>query len=272
MIGKRRADAQRALLRAALDAAEGRKRAGVIIPYMPLAQAIEMAAADERARVLLHSAEATLDVPDGGLASLLASIGTRRRWKVQNELTRFSEMGNVMRWSPVTPELEDVAAELIARNRAKYGSHQGADWMRSIFAGQRRTGILNKAVAALALRDQQIVSIAVSYRFGDHLHLRYFGADYSVDHNDFRYFVLCYYAPLDYAAAHGIRTYHESIASLEAKSARGAKVEPLAAVVATTDGIAVTRDVAARHNQLFAQAFREQFSSRLGSDWSICSE
>jgi uncharacterized protein len=269
VIGPRRAAALRTLMRAMLEAAEQRQRIGVVIPYMPLAKAIEIAAADEHARILIHSAEAILDVPDGGLASVLAEAGTRRRWKTRNELAVFAEKGNVTHWSSITPELENAAAELIAQNRARHGSHQGAAWMRRVLAGQRRAGVLDRAVAAVAVRDQRIISIAIFYHFGNYLHLRYFGSDYAVEDNDFRYFVLCYYAPLDYAATHGIRTYSESISSLEAKSSRGATIEPLAAVVAFTGHSALATDLVAKHNREFVRAFRTRFRHRLGSDWSI---
>ncbi|RDK03222.1 hypothetical protein DLM46_08755 [Paraburkholderia lacunae] len=269
VVGQRRGGTLTKLLHSALALAERRGRTGIVVPYMPLAKALELACADERGRVLLHSAEARINVPSGGLQEMMGLVGTRHRWRTRDELSTFARKGNRVEWTPLTSEIEEIAARLIAQNRSKHGSSQGVEWMRRMFAGQRQSGVIKNAIAAVAYRRDQAVAVSVFYRFGQTLHLRYFGSDYAVDDNDFRYFVLCYYDPLDYAAARGISQYHLSTSSLQAKSLRGALVEPLAAVVLSVDGDGPERDDVDRHNRQFTKRFRQQFASRLSPDWSL---
>lgn len=270
--GSRRRLALGAILASALRLASERRLAGIVVPYMPLVCAREAASTCDGACVVLHSAEAVQYVPPGGFAEMLASWRSHDRVRTNTELAAFARFGNRAEETPLTTTLIEPAVRLIAATRAKYHSPQGEGWLRRLFDGQRRAGLLDQAIAMVARRDDgRMAGISVSYRFGRMLHLRYFGSDYGLTEHDFRYFTLCYYLPPDYAARQGLRQICLSISALEAKARRGALVEPLAALVAFTGGVTLSPDIVSRHNEGFAQALRRQLPSRLGPDWALAS-
>ncbi|RIJ12854.1 GNAT family N-acetyltransferase [Pseudomonas sp. 91RF] len=268
-LGSSRDRILRSIMQASVDLAQKRGLAGVLAPYMPLGKALELAAWHDQARVILHSAEASLAVPPGGLAGAMEVIDKRSRWRTRKELSVFAERGCRVEWRTFDPELEQVASGLIAQNRSKYGSQQGAMWMRRMFDGQRRSGVLDAAIAAVAYRSDKVIAVAVFYRLGKTLHYRYFGSDYRVTDDDFRYFVLSFYELLDWAAAHGVETVELSTSSLQAKSLRGGIVNPLAAVVLLTDSAPPSHESVARHNTCFAVEHRDAFKRRLSPDWNL---
>ncbi len=268
--GRRRHAVLRRVLAAARRIAIEKDRACVVIAYMPLRRALEAADADEHACVLLHSAEAVQPAPAGGLQAMLASWRTHDRVRSKAELAAFGRCGNRAVFTPVTPAVAESAARLIADTRAKHHSVQGEEWMRRIFDSQRRSGVLDAAVAIAAVRaDGRSSAVCVSYRFGRALHVRYFGSDYSFLDNDFRYFVLCYYLPVDYAAGRGLTQCRLATSALDAKARRGASIEPLAALVLLTDRTPIDAEAVDRHNRRFAAYVHQQFPSRVSGEWSL---
>jgi predicted N-acyltransferase len=239
-----------------------------IVPFIPLRLAKEIADNCSQARVLMHSAEATLSVPAGGLDSQLESFCSHHRIRSKAELTAFSHYGNHVEWCQLDDELLENAARLIASNREKYGSHQGIDWMRRIFDGQKKSSVINAAVAAIAWRGQKMLGITIFYRFGSALHARYYGSDYSCEDNDFRYFALTYYHALNYAAKYGFRECRLSISALKAKTLRGAKIEPLSALL-LFEHAPLSIGECDEYNHRFYQGYKEQYGSHLTSDWRL---
>ncbi|CBJ80642.1 hypothetical protein XBJ2_1480010 [Xenorhabdus bovienii str. Jollieti] len=240
-----------------------------IMPFMPLHQALEVARYYPHARVLMHSGEATLSVPAGGLDSQLQQLCSHHRVRANAELAAFARLGNRVEWCRLDDYLLEAAAELIANNRGKYGSHQGIDWMQRIFDGQKKSSVINTAVAAVAKRDEQILGVTIFYRFGETLHARYYGSNYQIDDNDFRYFVLNYYSSLDYAAKNGIRECRLSISALRAKTRRGAKIEPLAALLLFENAVPLSISECEDYNRLFYQHYQQQFGTHLTHDWAL---
>lgn len=270
--GARRAAAWATLLSAARQCAERRACAGVIVPYVPLAHALEVAATVKSAEVLLHSAEASQRVPTDGLAGMLASRSALHRRRVQAELDAFERFGNRIEWRQLDDDLVPIAARLIAANRSKYGSKEGEQWIRHVLSAQRRAGVARSAIAAVARRGDRLTAISVFYRFRGALYGRYFGSDYAVTDNDFRYFVLSYYAPLDYASAHGMTHCQLSISALDAKIRRGAVVEPLAAIVLLCGPERLDRRALDKHNARFTQDMRRRYTRHLSDAWESIDE
>lgn len=267
--GRGRERTLRVLLRAAAGLAAKCGRAGVVIPYMPLEKALELAAQHEDARAIVHAADASLTVYAGGMDAKLHRVDARDRYRIRREMSVFAEHGGRIEWRRFDADLERVAADLIAQNRARHGSMQGQAWMRRMLEGQRRAGVLETAMVAVARRGRSIVGLTVFYPFGKILHCRYFGSDYAVDDQDYRYFVLSFDAPQEQAADRGMEAIDLSISSLRAKSLRGAAIRPLAAVVLLGDDGAPDRDAVARHNARFAARHRAEFKQRLSPAWSL---
>ncbi len=103
--------------------------------------------------------------------------------------------------------------------------------MRGMFEGQKQSRILHTAIAAVSKRENQITGITILYHFGKIIHWRYYGSDYRIDNNNFRYFILGYYHSIDYAEKNGVREYRLSVSSLLAKTSREDKLESLAALL-----------------------------------------
>lgn len=242
---------------------------GTIIPFMPLQQAQEVARSYPHARVIMHSAEAAITVLDGGLDSQLRHLRSRHRERINTELAAFSRSGNQVEWCQLDEHRLDLFAELIANNRGKYGSHQGIDWMKRIFDGQKKSSVIHSGIAALAIRDKQILGVTIFYRFGEALHARYYGSDYRTDDNDFRYFVLSYYYSLDYAAQNGIRECRLSISALRAKSLRGAQIEPLAALLLFNHSAPLSVSECEHYNHLFYQSYQQEHRTHLAPNWAL---
>lgn len=260
--GPQRTSVQARVLNAARERAREWGRAGVIMPYMPLAAATELAACHADARVLLHAAEAVADIPAGGKDALLSRLGRHNRKRRRAEQRSFAQAGYTIDVAEIDGVV-DAAADLITRNRRKYGSEQGSDWMHRVFAAQRRVGLFDQAVVLVCRRATQVVALVVCYRHGDVLHVRYYGSERTTDSRCSPYFVLAGHAPLEYAAATGLRTVHLSTSSLEAKARRGATLQPLAAVV-LSEHESIERSHVRAHNQHFAARYRARFGG-----WSL---
>ncbi|EQB0377755.1 peptidogalycan biosysnthesis protein [Serratia marcescens] len=267
--GMRRGEALSSIAEMLAKSAEIRGCYATIVPFMPLRQALEVAHHYPHARVLMHSAEATIPVPAGGLNSQLKQLCSHHRVRANAELATFSRLGNRVEWCRLDEHLLEPATELIANNREKYGSHQGIDWMRRIFEGQKKSSVIDTAVAAVAKRDNQILGITIFYRFGETLHARYYGSNYQINDNDFRYFVLTYYHSLDYAAKNGIRECRLSISALSAKTLRGAKIEPLAALLLFENAPPLSTSECEGYNRLFYQRYQQLHGTHLTSDWAL---
>ncbi|KRR29858.1 peptidogalycan biosysnthesis protein [Bradyrhizobium retamae] len=266
--GRRRHQALAELGRCALEYAQQRGYAGFVMPYMPYQAAVEFADAIGGA-VVLHSAQASLEVPDTGLAGMMASWRAHDRNQTKSEIAAFRRMGSRVEWG-VPDELDDsVAADLITQNRSRYGGMQDREWVQGILAGQRKSGVSYFGAAAVSKRDEDMTALAIFYRFGATLHLRYFGANYSLDLNDYRYFVLCYYEPLNYAAANGLTKLRLSTSALRAKVNRGAKIEPQALVVKCADEQQICHSEAKRHNHRMLREYQDKFPGHLSRDWEL---
>lgn len=266
---RRRAGVLASLLATATDVARAGGRSGVIMPYLPVDIAAELAAAHRDALMLLHSAEAVVYVPGRGTQDLFEQAGGHNRRRRRRELRDFTANGYTLEWTDVTPEVAESVAPLIAGTRSKYGNDQGTAWIRRVFTAQREVGLLNSAKALLCRRAGRLAFAAVCYRHADTLHGRYFGADAAASRNGYPYFVTTCYAPVDYATQEGLRRVFLSVSSLEAKVRRGARLDPLAAVVLDLAG-GVDEQTAHSHNIRFAQDHLDRFAGRpnaLGPGW-----
>lgn len=259
------------LLGAVVADAEASGMAGVIMPYMPVSAAGELAANHPDARVVLHAAEAVIDIPADGIDGIRRRVGRHNRKRRRQELLAFARVGHTLEWADITGSVVEDAAVLIANNRRKYGSIQGPEWLHRVFDAQRRTGLLDDAVALLCRRSERLSAAVICYRRDSGLHVRYFGDDGTEDNRRGRvYFVLGCHAPMEYAVRAGLRRVHLSTSSLEAKVRRGATLEPLAAVVLLCGGDSPARAAVQRHNRRVVDEYRQRFvdhPSALGPAW-----
>ncbi|WP_433188525.1 GNAT family N-acetyltransferase [Actinoallomurus sp. CA-150999] len=268
--GERREEVLRALLAEARAEARRRGAAGVVWPYLPGPAARELAGSASGARALLQTADTMLHVPADGMDGLADTARREDRNKWRRESRAFEAHGGTVEWRSLADAAPDRIAELVAGTRARYGSGGGIERMRRVLAAQQTAGVARHAVVCLARHEGRIVAAAVFYRHHDWLYGRYWGVD--EDAPPFAYYVLTHYAAVNWAAAHGLRRIHLSVSAWEAKVRRGARLFPLAMVVASADGLpdlVSDADVAA-HNSRVAGSWRERFRSRpeaLDASW-----
>lgn len=258
------------LMRHAYRIAAESRAAGVVAPYLPLATARELAAAQPGAHIMVHDADATIAVPPGGFEELmaLASRSDRHTWR--RELRAFFEDGNTVTWTAVTDDVIEIAAVLIANTRARYGNHTGPDTLRRAFAAQRASGALDQAVAALCLRNDRPIGISIFYRHGQQLYGRYTGFDYAHLTPTFQYFVLCYYEAVRWAAINNVNRLRVAVSAPEAKVKRAAKLSPLVAVVLPLNGHQLDEHAIRDHNVNCVKRWQDKFGQHgnsLTADW-----
>lgn len=240
--------------------------AGVLLPYIPLEKALHLSKHHPDAQVLLHDAEASQHISPGGLDDTISSWKKHYRTRTRAEIGAFHHHGNQIEWSFITPELEETLIDLVSMNRSKYGSTSGRSWMRKVFMSQRRSRTTDHSVVALSRKNGQINAATIFYRFGSSLHARYFGSDYRKEENDYRYFVLSYYAPLIHAPEYGLKTSHLSISALDAKAKRGGCIKPLATVLILRNG-KLAESLVKRHNFAITANHQKRFRKHLTPEW-----
>ncbi|RMI47275.1 hypothetical protein EBO15_03570 [Actinomadura harenae] len=259
-----------ALLHGARTVARSRGAAGVIMPYLAAADARDLARAHPRATVLLHDADATMDLPAGGFAEHLAGMPQGDRTRRRAELRAFERAGTRVEWRALTGATSRVAADLITQNRARHGGTADPRWMRRSFAAQRRCGVLDQAVGHFGIRDGRPVAVTVCYTHHDRLYARYYGFDYRNAEPACEYFVLAYCAPLDYAAVHNLHRYRLAVSAWDVKARRGATLSPLAAVVLALGHDVCSPQRAAVFNHEVARQWQGRLAGRpraLGRGW-----
>ncbi|MFG6178781.1 peptidogalycan biosysnthesis protein [Halomonas sp. THAF12] len=264
--GSRRHEALALLLHELQCKASHNGMTGVLLPYMPLKKALQVSSHHPDAQVLLHDAESFQPITEGGLEANISSWKKHYRTRTRAEMEAFHHHGNQIDWSPITQDIESDLIDLVSMNRAKHGSEQGKSWMQKVFSSQRKSKVLDHAIAALSRKQGKINAATIFYRFGKSLHARYFGSDYGEHENEYRYFVLSYYAPLAWASQHGIRTSHLSISALEAKAKRGGHIEPLATVSILSKG-RLSDSLVERHNLTITANHQKKFRKHLSNDW-----
>jgi predicted N-acyltransferase len=269
---KDRANSLHALLRGALSYAKTSGLAGIIMPYLPISAAMELATTHKDARVVWHSAEANIDVPAGGLEELLQKTSSNNRRHRYREIQQFTKSGYTIEWCELNEEIAERVSVLVSNTRSKYGSSQGSNWIGQIIKAQLQTGLARDARVCLCHHNNAIVAAGLCYQKADSLHARYFGRDYAHAQEGSTYFVTAYYAPIDYMAKHRLKRFCLSTSALEAKARRGATIDPLAAVVLFAEEVPLHPLEVQKHNQSFINEHRERFTaypSSLSPTWNM---
>ncbi|GAA1394704.1 GNAT family N-acetyltransferase [Kitasatospora putterlickiae] len=268
--GEARARTLDTLLGTALRLARERGLDGVVMPYLAADDARELARRQPRATVLLHDADANLAVAVGGYAEQLARMSQPDRTRRRAERRACERGDTTVEWRPLDRrEAVRRTAALVTQTRARYGGTADPGWMLRSFEAQARTGVLDRAVACFAVRDGHPVAVNVCYPHGDRLYARYFGFDHRAAEPHGEYFVLCYQAPVDYAAACGFRRYRLAISAWRIKIRQGAVLSPLAVVVLPRHGRLCDPGTARRHNARTARLWATRCAAR---PWALAPE
>ncbi|MEN3112285.1 GNAT family N-acetyltransferase [Uliginosibacterium paludis] len=214
------AEARRTLLQGVLESA---RQSGLSSFHMLFAQPDELAWADEAGCLTRHAVQfhwQNRGYPD--FDAFLAALTRDKRKKIRQERRYVREAGVSLRTlegAAIEPEHWAFFTRCYERT---YALHHSAPYLNLDFF--QRLGRSLPAHCVLLIARQQDEDIAASLLLRDHdtLYGRYWGALREVS---CLHFEACYYAPIDYAIAHGIARF-EGGAQGEHKLARG--LEPVA--------------------------------------------
>ncbi|MDX1374687.1 MAG: GNAT family N-acetyltransferase [Burkholderiales bacterium] len=154
---------------------------------------------------------------DADFEAFLARMSHRRRKNIRQERRRVREAGVSFRWLH-DGQIESAHWEFFYRcYRTTYAAHGSRPYLNLPFFRRFGATLGQHAVMVLAERANAPVAASLLVRGGDALFGRYWGA---IEHIPLLHFECCYYQPIEYAIAEGLRSF-EGGAQGEHKLFRG---------------------------------------------------
>jgi hypothetical protein len=183
-------------------------------------------------RHFVVDAEAVISVPDGGIEEHLGSLPARQR-QFRREIRRFERSGcetRVLRLADCYGELGELSAALLG----KYG--RVVDPVAEVDRfGRQAVETSDISTVLGAYLKSTMVGFAHFIRWGDTFYARSVGFDYTVARDASLYFNLVYYQAIQHSAAIGVRSINYGCDAFDAKTARGARLRPLWALLLDAD-------------------------------------
>ncbi|MEO3753202.1 GNAT family N-acetyltransferase [Streptomyces sp. B6B3] len=214
-----------ALLRAALDLAAARGRAGVVLPFLPTS-AVARIGRVLPVTVAFDTPEAVLPGIGGGLPDYLRALPGKRRYTARREIARYDAAG----WHTRTERLADClpeAARLVSLVERRHGRNTPDILLLRLF--RRQAEATDHRAVVLSCRDDRgaMVACSINYAWRGTLYNRAVGLDPDRLRDAFEYFNLLVYRAVDHAGDHGLNRLHLSVEPSHAKLQRGAVLAPL---------------------------------------------
>jgi predicted N-acyltransferase len=141
---------------------------------------------------------------DGWLGGLTAA----RRKKIRRERRRILEAGVVCRWRPghhLSPKELELVYKLYA---VTYYNHGMLPYLKPAFFPQLARHMPAALAICFAHRGEETLACAVFFHDDTTLYGRYWG---SFEWIHSLHFELCYYQGIEYAIAHGLKTFHPGV-------------------------------------------------------------
>jgi uncharacterized protein len=214
-----------ALLEAAAAVAAEEGYAGVVLPCLSTSALLDVARVTE-VRAAFEAAEAEFTGCGEGLQSYIARVRRSARMKIRADRARFIAAG----WQVKVLSLDECwreAARLLTVLEHKYDRPSRPDGqLERTLAGQAK--LLSRSSLVFAcVDDQEIVGLALLYRWRSTLYERLVGFDYGRLRDAREYFNLAFHEPIAYCQNHDLDRVHVGIGTWEAKGFRGAFMRPL---------------------------------------------
>lgn len=216
------------LLQGAQDVARSHGFEGVALLYLTDVALSEVRALEPRHTFPLAQ-DAVLDIEFEGLAEYVDWLPSRKRRQVRSDLEGLrSEDVVIERCSLESAVLE--MAPMVSNVQRKYGHNDTTDDCVAGLRAQARW--LNDLGHVFLARDRagEPLGCSLFYHFGDALYGRVVGFA-EARHVPNLYFALYFYEPVDLARDVGARSLYFGLASLEAKTRRGAAKRTLSACI-----------------------------------------
>jgi predicted N-acyltransferase len=187
------------------------------------------------AEVLTVGADTRIDVQWQSFDDYLSWLSSKRRYTIRREIAQFESAG----YTVTTGRLSDwyeQAGLLLANLQRKYGSgpQDTAFWVTYL---ERQAAELDDvSLLFLCHSKGDVVAFSLLYEWEGGLYGRACGFDYDRAGSNAEYFNLAYYLPLRHAISRGFNVLHLGMGSYEAKTLRGARLDPLWSVVTGPKG------------------------------------
>jgi len=183
---------------------------------------------------LLWGLGTSMDVEWDGFEGYLASLNAHRRSTVRRDLGRFSAGAATVTIEPLS-QLVAEGARLAANVQQRFGN---ADTTESVeeYLGALAAEVDAESRVFTARRGSDLLGFGLAFEYERCLYMRLVGFDYERMGDESLYFEVCYYAPIRYAAEHGLRRIDFGAASHRPKLLRGARPSPRFVVVAAPEG------------------------------------
>ncbi|ATE55769.1 GNAT family N-acetyltransferase [Actinosynnema pretiosum] len=225
--------------------------------YLPLEEALEVAAAHEGAVVVLQDVENVLRL-DWTFDDYLSWLPRNRRTRVRRELRDFAESGRTVEELELSGVV-DVIAPLNNALMQKYG-HTWYSLDRALEVYDRQARHLSADSSVLLVRDEgRPAAFALRYRRDDRLYSRVVGFDYDLPGRS-DYFTVLMYEAVRTGLERGLTAINLGVGTYEAKLGRGALPVPLYSVfTGVGEPLPVAPGVVEAHNRRKIAEFADQF-------------
>lgn len=175
--------------------------------------------------------DATIPLPGRAFDDYLAGLGSKRRVAVRRERRAFTEAGYEVRALRLS-QCAEAAGALLAQLQRRHG-HDADPAAMAALLREQAAGMDDTGTVLTAWADGAMAGFSLFYVHAGTVWLRATGYDYARLREAHEYFNLVYYLPMDHAYAQGATALHLGMASLRAKTLRGAVTSPLWAVEGT---------------------------------------
>ena len=245
----------------------------VVFFFLGLDDAEALAAVDGASQPLFQRPEARLEAPGASFSDYLDTLSRDRRRKVRREIEGFTAGVEVGR-ETVHKGLEE-AAPLLVNVERKHGGDPPVEVMRG-FLTALDEAFGPRCVLFTCRRERRLVAFSLAIEWGDRLYVRAIGLDYEAEPPPGSYFNLGYYEPLRHCYERGLGGLHLGIDSYPAKVHRGARLEPLWAIVLAGDGSGPSPAAARAWNERRLDEWRRRLEadgiSRAAAAWRLPGE
>jgi hypothetical protein len=201
----------------------GLNEATVAFPYFPGQADAEAAAQVLGGTALVTSAVARLKAGWDDFEGYLSSLSRNQRSNVRREQRQFAEAGYQIKVGHGTGDLDEETALLQTSTLTKHGTTADVAALLEGYEMLRQT-VDEQVVTFRAVLDGVTKGVTVCLRDGETLYIRAIGM--AGDNSSFAYFNACYYAPIDWGCANGIRSFGFGAGAPRAKQLRGCVLEP----------------------------------------------
>jgi predicted N-acyltransferase len=213
--------------------ADERGALSMAMMYVPQRTAFTIACSVPGAtQPILTSANTRISASWPDLDSFLSSFTHRRRYNMQRELDVFGSASSRVVETRLSDCL-DAVGPLLGNVHRRHGAAD-TDLVTTEYLRSQASHLDHVSTVFLELAGDDPVGFSLCFEWGRELYVRVAGFDYERSAR-FAYFALGYYLPLHYAMRRGLGGIHLGPGTYQAKTSRGAALDPTWSLVWSPD-------------------------------------